>query len=443
MLSNNTQTRYLLGASVEWIPLPLNIFYQAMKFLGLGSRKSDFVYFKSAAAFLGLKYVLFMIAGLATQYLLTHKLIKADYGLLIWVANIVAILLPFSLPGISNSIPGAVSNGFDGNFKQGTRKKIWFSFLGGIVLFAVSAFYWIVYEEKQKALIILIAGIMAPGLWLDTHLCYWNGKKAFKTLCCWAIPVRICQLIILYVTLQITQNPIWIFSVQSFVQVFANIVAVARIFNDKDTNDQISLEYTSFGNVSNILYIFGGITSQFDKLIIGNLLGLEKLAIFSVGELIFTYLFQTPKKILDQIYVPQFARMEKSETAIWIQKSQKMLTLFVLVVLTIVAIALPYGYEIFFSSNYSGSIYYAKLFLVNMAVSIPILLVGAMMRAHGLKKESIVSQFIISFTPLVLIFPFIHFWGMQGVVFSRIVQNIILSCYYMIILKKYSLCVSR
>lgn len=41
-------------------------------------------YFSSAISYLGFKFVIFSLAGLATQYLLTHNLTKEHYGLLTW-----------------------------------------------------------------------------------------------------------------------------------------------------------------------------------------------------------------------------------------------------------------------------------------------------------------------------------------------------------------------
>jgi O-antigen/teichoic acid export membrane protein len=61
---------------------------------------------------------------------LTHYLAREDYGLLVWVGTIIALLAPFGLPGISTSITGAVAKGYDGNFTRGT----WLEMAGGGLL---------------------------------------------------------------------------------------------------------------------------------------------------------------------------------------------------------------------------------------------------------------------------------------------------------------------
>jgi O-antigen/teichoic acid export membrane protein len=93
-------------------------------------------------------------------------------------------------------------------------------------------------------------------------------------------------------------------------------------------------------------------------------------------------------------------------------------------------------YRILFSAKYTESIFYAYLFLINIFASTPVLLVGAMIKAHGLKEESAIAQAIISLTPMVLIVPFAYLWGLTGIIFARIGQNLALSGYYYYFLRR-------
>jgi len=395
-------------------------------------------YFRSASGYLGLKLAIFSIAGLASQYLLTHYLSREDYGLLVWVGTIIALLGSFGLPGISSSITGAVAKGYDGNFRRGTWLEMAGGTAGGLVLLGFAGYYWFWTHETIKALIFVIAGIFGPGLWLDTHQCYWNGKKNFKAIFLWSVPVRLLQLLATAVVLYYSSNPAWVFGIQTVIQVVANIGAAVGIMKIGGINREISNEYQSYGWFANWLYVLGSITAQIDKLIIGVLFGLEKLAIFVVGELIHNYFFKTPKSLLDQIFLPRLAEMSLKEASFWIKKRQPFLIAGIFGIVLLIGIILPTVYRGLFSTKYNESILYAYLFLLNVIVSSPVLLVGAMIKAHGLKRESAIAQTIISLTPLVLIFPFAYLWGLKGIVFARMGQNITLSVYYQHILKLYS-----
>jgi O-antigen/teichoic acid export membrane protein len=387
-------------------------------------------YFRSAGSYLGLKLVIFSLAGLAGQYLLTHYLAREDYGLLVWVGTIIALLGPFGLPGISTSITGAVAKGYDGNFKHGTWLEMVGGTLGGLVLLGFAGYYWFWTHEETKALIFIVAGVLGPGLWLDTQQCYWNGKKNFKAIFWWSVPVRLLQLLATAIVLYYSSNPAWVFGVQTFIQVAANIGAAIGIMRIGALNRETSKDYQSYGWLSNWLYLFGSITAQIDKLIIGFVFGLEKLAIFAVGELIYNYFFKTPKGLLDQIFLPHLAEMSLRDGCSWIKKRQSLLFAGILVVVLLTASFLPAAYRLLFTIKYNESILYAYLFLLNVILGSPVLLVGALIKAHGLKRESAIAQTIISLTPLVLIFPFAYLWGLKGVVFARIGQNLALSFYY-------------
>lgn len=285
-------------------------------------------------------------------------------------------------------------------------------------------------------MIFVVAGVLGPGLWLDTQQCYWNGKKNFKALFWWAVPVRLLQLLLTATVLYFSSSPVWVFGVQTVIQVAANIGAAIGIMKIGGINNEISKEYQSYGWFSNFLYLIGSITAQVDKVIVGSLFGLEKLAIFAVGELIYNYFFKTPKSFLDQIFLPRLAEMKLKDASVWIRKRQPFLILGILIVLLIMSVLLPSVYRILFSAKYTESIFYAYLFLINIFASTPVLLVGAMIKAHGLKEESAIAQAIISLTPMVLIVPFAYLWGLTGIIFARIGQNLALSGYYYYFLRR-------
>ena len=395
-------------------------------------------YFRYAGGYLGMRFVFISLFGLVIQYLLTHYLGREDYGLLVWVAMVIAFLSPLGLPGMSTSITGAAAKGFHGNFRRGTLLEIAGGTVGGLVLLTIAAYYWIFGYSTTKAVVFMIAGVFGPGLWVDTHLFYWNGRKDFKSIFWWSVPMRFAQLVATAAILFYTSNPVWIFGGQTLVLVFANFLAIYKIIKIDRTNFDISRDYMNYGWLSSFLYLLVTVTAQIDKFIVGFFFGLDKLAIFAVGELIYNYFYKTPKTIISQIFMPRLAEISLKNASIWIKKRQLYLILSVAGGVVIIGMFLPIIYRFLFSSKYDDSIYYAYLFLVNILVGIPVVLVGTMMRAHGMKRETAISQAIISIPTFVLMPVLAYFMGIQGVIFSRIIQNIVLSGYCLFVLERCS-----
>jgi O-antigen/teichoic acid export membrane protein len=393
-------------------------------------------YFRSASSYLGLKLAIFSLAGLAIQYLLTHNLAREDYGLLVWVGTIIAFLSPFGLPGISTSITGAVAKGYDGNFRRGTWLEMIAGTLGGLVLLGFACYYWFWTHEEIKALLFVVAGVLGPGLWLNTQQCYWNGKKNFKALFWWAVPVRLLQLLATAVVLYLSSNVVWVFSVQTIIQVVANIVAAVGIMKFGRINKEISKRYQSYGWFYTGLTCIGTIAAHLDKMIVGIFFGLESLAVFAVGELIYTYFFSTPAIFLSQVFLPRLAEMEIDEAAKWIKERLLYLIVCMVLIVLLLSIAIPIIYPLLFSVRYKDSIYYAYLFLGCVVLGSPMLLSGALVKAHAMKRESMIGWSISSFTPIIFIPLFGWYFGISGIVLVRGFTNGAVSIFYLRLLKQ-------
>ena len=396
-------------------------------------------YFRSAGTYLVLKLVFFSLAGLVGQYLLTHYLRKEDYGLLVWAGTIIALLSPFGLPGISTSITGAVARGYDGNFRRGTWLEIMGSTLGGLVLLGIAGYYRYWTHEETKFLVFLVAGVLGPGLWLDTHICYWNGKGNFKAIFWWSVPVRLLQLAAIALVFSFSTDPVLVFGVQTVIQVFANIAAPYGIMRYSNVNRNVSEDFQIYGNFTNWLYLGGSVSAYLDKLIIGLFFGLESLAVFSVGELVYTYFYKTPASMLSQIFMPRLAEMELREAARWVRKRQPYLVLMIIVLMAALAIVVPIIYPLMFSSKYKDSIYYCQLFLICIVLGSPTFLSGTILKSHAMKNETFKSWLLLTIFPLILLPSFSYFWGLKGLVFARGVTNIAISSYYIFLIKKLSM----
>lgn len=396
-------------------------------------------YFLSASSYLGVKLAVFSLAGLASQYLLTHHLERTDYGLLVWAGTIIALLSPFGFPGISTSITGAVAKGYDGNFRRGTWLEMAGGTAGGFVLLGFASYYWFWAHEETKALIFVIAGVLGPGLWLDTHQCYWNGKKNFKALFWWAAPVRLAQLLATATVFCFSTSPVLVFGVVTLIQVVSNIGAAVGIMKRGGINRNTSTEYQSYGWFSTKLYWIGIMSAYLDKVIIGVFFGLQSLAVFAVGELLYNYFYKIPASFLSQIFLPRLAEMEIRQAAIWVRNRQLYLIVGIVLIAIVIGLAIPIVYPLLFSVKYKDSIFYAYLFLGCILLGSPTFLSGTIIKSHALKRETMISWSILNFTPLILLPLYSWLWGLTGIIAARGCTNLIISIYYTSLIRKLSL----
>jgi len=387
-------------------------------------------YFRSATGWLGGKVVVFSLLGLLNQSLLTRNLTRTDYGLLVWLGTIIGLLAPVGLPGVSNSIRGAVAKGFDGNFRKGSIQEILGSMIGGVILLGFAWYQWAVMGSPTGAFVFVAAAVVGPGLWVDTHLCYWDGKQDFRAVFWWSVITRAVQVAATYAVFLISANIVLVAAAQVGLQALGNLVAVGALLRSRQVGHQYSAEYSRYGVFSSWLYLAGTLSAQLDKLIIGTFLGLEPLALFALGELLYQYLYTIPGGILQQMLHSRLARMPVHEAAMWLRQHQWILFVGVTAACGITALTLPYVYPLIFSAKYADSIKYAYLFLVCIVCAVPMMGVGTLFKAHAMKRETGISWAMLALTPLVLVPLLGWLWGPVGIILARCVTNASASVYY-------------
>jgi len=393
-------------------------------------------YFRSATGWLGGKVVVFSLLGLLNQSLLTRNLTRTDYGLLVWLGTIIGLLAPVGLPGVSTAITGAVAKGFDGNFRKGSVQEILGGAVGGIILLGFAWYQWAVVGSHSGAFVFVAAAVVGPGIWLDTHTSFWNGKKDFRSIFWWSVMVRTIQVAATYGVFFISTNIVLVAVIQVGLQALANLFAVGTLLRSPHVGHQHSQEYAQYGVVSSWLYLVGTLSSQLDKLIIGIFFGLEPLALFTVGELLYQYIYKIPGSMLQQILSPRLAAMSVRDAVVWMRKRQWMIVVVVVAACGVTALALPSVYPLVFSAKYNDSITFAYLFLGCIVLGTPSMAVGSVFKAHAMKKETGISWAILALTPLAVVPLFGWWWGLIGIVAARGVTNAIAGVYYTLALSQ-------
>lgn len=382
------------------------------------------------AGIIGARVISTTLATVAIQYLLIKNLSAHDYGLVTWGATVLSFLSVLSLPGLSNAIPGAVANGYIGNYTKGTKQKVRAAIYPFAGLLVIAAYTQINSTDKYTAWFYYALAACTPGVWLDTWQAYWTGTRNFRLLTISTSASKAAQVLLTYIATSCAPFAHWAILANQGVLAAANVLITKHTLRGigKD-QENYSEKFASFSASNTKLYVIGTITSQIDKLIIGIFIGMNQLATYAIAELIYQYAYVTPKSLLEQFYISKLSTRSPRDAIQLVTKVQVTIACF-LVPIAILAIMLS-GHIIFPSLElkHPGLQALAIIFLLTATASLPLYLIGAVLKGHAMIKSSEHIQYISSGTPLILNAPACIFWGIEGLAWSRLVQAILVACF--------------
>lgn len=387
----------------------------------------------SAAMLLGGKVVLLSVFGLCSQYLLTHNLTQEGYGLLIWANAVISMLCFLSLPGVSQSLVSAVSNGFLANYRLAWKEKAKYSSLGALVLLAFAIYYHFT-GQRELSFVFAISSVFAIGFWMDLPESFWNGRREFSKIFAFSTGTKFVQLALLFLVLKFTSSVVIVFASQIAFVAISNLFVSLYISTKTKRETALSQEFHDYGKYISLLGILSLTAAQVDKWVVKETAGLNSLAVYAVGQLIYTYFMKVPAGIMANMFQPRLAEMSLKNAAKWLLVRQPIVLISLAAIVGAMAVLLPYIYPLLFSAKYVDSIYYAYWFLACVAVSGPQMLIGTILKSHKLKNELFVSQMIMAASPFLAL-PFGYLWGADGVVWSRFVSMLLLSLWYLYMLR--------
>jgi O-antigen/teichoic acid export membrane protein len=390
-------------------------------------------YYRTAARYLVLKTVVLGLAGLVAQSLMAHTLEKTDFGTVVWAWTMISILAPFGLPGISVSITGAAAQGLDRNFVRGSLLELKGSLGAGLVLLLMAVAYWC-RQQPTLFWVFLVAAVSIPGVLLDTPLALWNGRENFRAMFRFSAGLRLVQLGALIAVLRLLPHPALIVASQATVAAAGNLGAFFYLLRTGGLNQGYSRKFESYGWRYTWLNIAGTLSAYLDKIIVGGFFGFKNLALFALGELIYTYVFKVPSNLAAQIFIPRLARMELAEAVGWVRRHHRYLAGAFILAAAGTAVLLPVVYPLLFTQRYAGSIYYGWVFLAAVAASSPTVLLGALLKSQALKRESTILTGCIVTVPLLTVSVGAYWGGVPGVAWGKVAGYAVISCAYVAML---------
>jgi O-antigen/teichoic acid export membrane protein len=369
---------------------------------------------------------------------MAHGLEKEDFGIVVWGWTMISILAPFGLPGISVSITGAAARGLDRNFLRGSIMELKGSLGAGMVLLAMAVAY-LCRHQPTLFWIFIVAAVTIPGVLLDTPLAFWNGKENYRAMFRFSVGLRLIQLGILVAVLRLAPYPVLVFGSQAGVVAVGNLGAFFYLRHSGGLGQGYSEEFESYGWRYTWLIVAGTLSSYLDKLIVGGFFGFKNLAVFALGELIYTYVFKVPSGLVTQIFIPRLARMGLGEAVCWVKRHYGYFAGSFILAAGIAALLLPVVYPLVFTASYAESVYFGYVFLAGAAASAPTVLLGALLKGHALQGETTALALFVAAVPLVTVTSGGLLGGVPGVAWGRVVGYAVISAGYIALLSMLSL----
>ncbi len=396
-------------------------------------RLTDSSPYYSAAGYLILKTIVLGAAALVSQSLMAHALEKEDFGMVVWGWTMISILAPFGLPGISVSITGAAAKGWDQNFVRGSILELKGSLGASLVLLTLAAAY-LCRHQPTLFWIFLIAAVTIPGVLLDTPLAFWNGRENFRAMFRFSVGLRLVQLGMLVAVVRLAPHPALIFASQAGVAALGNLGAFFVVQRAGGLSQGYSKEFESYGWRYTWLTVAGTLSSYLDKLIVGGFFGFQNLAIFALGELLYSYVFKVPSGLVTQIFIPRLARMGLPEAVSWVKRRYWHFAASFALAAGLAALALPVVFPLLFTSRYDDSILFGYIFLAGVVASAPTVLLGALLKGHSLQEETTKLSLFITAVNLVTVTLGGLLGGVPGVAWGRVTGYAVISAGYIAML---------
>ncbi|HVS79885.1 MAG TPA: oligosaccharide flippase family protein [Candidatus Paceibacterota bacterium] len=349
-----------------------------------------------------------------------HFLSKDTYGNYKFVLSIATLLSSLTLSGLGTVIVQAAARNQDGFLQKAFALNLKWSTFFTVAMVVVAAYY---YAQGNHALAVsvLIAGFLAPVFasanFYDSFLA---GKKAFKASALLdglsvAVPAAI-----LIGCMILTQNFVILILAYYISNTASNLAIYAYVARAYKKNDDMDSASIGYGKHLSLMNIFSAVANNIDQILIFHYLGAASLAIYAFAIAIPEQLKGVIKNV-GNLALPKFSERDAHDinATIW-----KKILLFMLVVVLGVAFYIavaPVIFRIFFP-QYLESLAYSQIYSLSLIVTVSVIPSSAL-QAQSAKKELYASTIYSSLFQITLIFGFVYFYGLWGVVWARVITR--------------------
>lgn len=396
------------------------------------NQESD--YFLTQGSYLGIGHIISTLCAFLLAIAFAHFLPKEIYGQYRYILSVMAVLVIFTLPGLRTAVIQAVARGFEGSFKKAIRIRLKWGMLTSLASLGLAIYFWL-QNDLNSTIAFLIAGVLFPiSISLDLYSNYLIGKKLFGEKIRYESFIKIFSLIILVVTLFLTNNLIILVLVYFLSSFLLNSIFFLKTLKKFPPNKKEDPKTISYGKHLSIVEALSSFAAYLDRILIYALLGPVELAIYSFAIIP----VEQTKGLLKNIRLlalPKFSTETRRDLKRNIIKRFWKFLLLIAILIIVYIIITPYLYKIFFP-QYTDSIFYSQIFVLSL-IGMPVFLFLATLEAKMMKKELYKLYSLGSIIQIIAIIILIPLFGIMGAILARIISRILSLLVSFLLTKKY------
>lgn len=413
---------YILKSAKEQVIFMKKFLVNLEQTLGI-----DILYLAKNGAITLAGQVIAIICGFALNIAFANKLDKSILGQYQYLIAIIGFLTVITMPGMNTALIRGAAKNLNGIYFNVVNKIFRFAWIVALVVFIYSGIilfkgdYWLGFA-------ILILGLLFPfysvsGSWRA----YVSGKEDFKTLNLIGSLSLIIQITVQLLIVYFWPNYFYLFLAYVLTALAINGPISFRLYHQTKTQS-VDLNDIKYASQLSVALIFSMATGYVDKLVVGNFLGFDNLAVFSIAVLVPEQAKQMYSSLL-LIHYPKFFKIKSVSTA----KRQLLRLLAVLTIITTGLILLyvfisPWIFKYIFP--YYQEVLPVSQVLMGTVIFTPLALLELFLRSERNTGDVFTYNIIGNILTIIASFVLIPIFGLWGVVISRyfslIVSNIFL-----------------
>lgn len=371
----------------------------------------DVNYFVGGGFWLVAGNFLTLAGGIFISALFARLLTKDVFGQYSFLMSLIGIASVLALPGMSQAVTQASSEGKDGVFKRACKMVALWSLVGVVFLIIIS-FYFYLNGGKNLAVAILLSALFFPitsgtGLYNS----FLAGKKLFRKVAIFSSVSQIVSILATAIALLYWPNLIIVSFFSAWSTAIVNLILTLLVFKEvqNDVSDKNTIKMGFHLSFSQFFTISG---DYIDKLLIPLFLGFTNNAIYAFAILI-PMQMHAFLKIFTTLGQPKVARIDDKQIGRDLVKKSFQLEFLILIMVLAYIFSSPYLFAILYPSYSDSALSLSQVF------SLSLLYFPSNLFGLGLVKKrdssSIyavnISYFVMTVLSLIAFVPALGLWG--------------------------------
>lgn len=384
--------------------------------------KTDMIYLAMGGFWLASGQIIASISSFLTVMVFANLLPPETYGTYKYILSIAGILSISTLSGMGTSIMQSVSRGFDGSINKVIKTQIKYGLIGSLAGITISIYY-LLNNNIILASCFLIVSIFFPIMEAcDIYLPYLLGKKQFKLSTKYINISRILILMSMTIIIIVTKNLFYIILTYYFLWSLLRYLFLKISLKKFKPNNNVDNSTITYGKHLSLINIIPLLSSTIDKIMVFNGLGGFELAIYSIviapPEQIRGFL-----KVFNVLAAPKMSIGEEENIKRAVFHKIKIMVLFLTFIILIYILFCPIFFRLIFN-KYQEFFYYSSIYSISLLTSGPLMLLNSFLQSRKKTKEILKNNILTSSIQLMLIIPSFYFWGILGIIISKIISGV-------------------